>query len=63
MITKFQLLMAFASRQPLLIGAMQFITIESIEHEDGSCKSFNVTGHVKDSGLRGVLTVHVRTID
>lgn len=58
--TKYQLFNAFLLRQPLVVSGVVFRTLERIEHEDGSCHSFNVTGYDRD-GKRA--TVYVRTID
>ena len=74
MITKFQLLMAFANRTPLTIKGTAFKCIESIQHEDGSGSSFNVSGYapvslecratqVEGDKLFWKETVHIRTVD
>lgn len=57
--TKWQLMMAFLNRQPITIRAVEFIVLNSIEHEDGSKSSFNVTGMTRDD----TKTVHIKTID
>jgi hypothetical protein len=57
--TKDQLFTAFGRRAPIVIKGLKFSVINKIAHEDGSGKSFNVTGYLK--GIE--TTVHVRTID
>lgn len=65
-ITKFQLMTAFFNRQRITIKGVDLACIDSIQHEDGSGKSFNITGRhyaEKDSYQLGVANLHIRTID
>jgi hypothetical protein len=57
--TKYQLLTAFAERKPLMVAGKLFNIINKLEHENGSGKSFLVTGYVAGKAA----TVHVMTID
>jgi hypothetical protein len=73
--TKFLLLTAFALRLPITLRGVKFTSLNSLQHEDGSTRNFNVTGNLdmtgidvskldKDSPLRsGVATIFVKTID
>lgn len=59
--TKWQLIQAFLNRTPIIIREVHFRVINSIEHEDGSGRSFNVTGIMENVGETE--TVYIRTID
>jgi hypothetical protein len=54
-LTKWELFVAFATRKPISIRQTQFVSIESIEHEDGSGKCFNVTGYTSSGDKDTVL--------
>ncbi len=58
--TKYQLTNALFSGGPLKTTNANFKIVNGVQREDGSGKSFNVTG--VDQGGRTV-TVHVRTLD
>lgn len=57
--SKYALLIAFAERRPVTVKGIKFAVINKLEHEDGSGRSFNVTGIV--NGVNK--TVYVRTTD
>lgn len=63
--TKHQLMQAlFATSteaQRIIIEGVEFASITSVEREDGSGHTFNVTGYQPDYGTK--TTVFVRTID
>jgi hypothetical protein len=56
-ISKFALLNAFSNGLPLVVGAFQFSVINRIEREDGSNRSYNITGNTAN----GEKTICVRT--
>jgi len=58
--TKYQLISALFENKTIVIKDILFLSLISIEREDGSGKSFNVTGYDKH-GVK--TTVHVYTID
>ena len=58
--TKYTLLTAFAERRPIKIKDLSFAVINILQHEDGSSKSFMVTG-ILTSGKEA--NIHVRTLD
>ena len=59
MITKYTLIIAFLQRTPITINGHKLDVINKIEHENGSGKSFNVTGMNNGKSI----TIYVKTVD
>jgi hypothetical protein len=65
-LTKWQLFGALANGSPLQTSTAHFIIVNAVQREDGSNRSWNVTGIVRDRSKSEIgysETVHVRTID
>lgn len=62
-LTKWQLFGALAVGGPLKTSKANFLIVNEVAREDGSSRSWNVTGLVGRDGSSYSETVHVRTID